>query len=74
VALKGATQAVLVGVVSATVVNPFTAPYEIGVTPGWATDTFVVPASKTAAQFIVQFTVPAPAGGSSFDWGVLDSA
>ena len=65
---KGATVAVPVGTIASVVLGTFTAPYRVAVTPGWATDRFVVPALKLAAQFEVDFSIPVPAGGSSFDW------
>ena len=65
---RGATVAVPVGTIASVVLGAFTAPYRLAVTPGWATSRFVVPANKLATQFEVDFTVPAPPGGSSFDW------
>lgn len=72
---KGGTQTVNAGDITATVVVALTLPAEVGVEPGWnAGDVWVVPASKTAAQFVVNWANPVPVGGSSFDWGALDAA
>ena len=70
---QGATVTIPAGSRSVTITGTFVAPYEPGLTPSWATDVFVDPASKTATQFVAQFTVVPPVDGSA-DWGVLDSA
>jgi len=69
---QGATVAVPVGTIASVVLGTFTAPYRLAVTPAWATDRFVIPANKLATQFEVDFTIPAPAGGSSYDWAEVE--
>src|SRR5438552_15241572 len=64
--LQGASQAVLAGTVQMVVVGTFPATYQVGISTGWVTAWRVT--AKTAASFIVDFAVPAPLGGSSFDW------
>jgi hypothetical protein len=70
----GGTQTIAAGIASQPVVFAGTVatPYQVvKITPGWAATPFVDPVSKLAAGFTAQFTVPAPPGGSSFDWEVL---
>src|SRR5262245_14304276 len=57
---------VAAGGTSVIVTGSFAASYQVSVTPGWVTDYEVV--SKTATQFTINFSVPAPAGGSTFDY------
>src|SRR5437879_1524504 len=65
--LQGATQALAVGLATAAVVGSFGASsYMVTVTTSWVTGYDVV--AKTAAGFTVNFAVPAPAGGGTFDW------
>lgn len=71
--VQGATVSVPAGTTTAIVLGTFVAPYEVGLCPGWATDELILAAGKLATQFTVSFSIPAPAGGSSFDWGVLGS-
>jgi hypothetical protein len=70
----GGTQAIAAGIANQGVVfaGSVVTPYQVvSITPGWATTPFVVPASKLATGFAASFTIPAPPGGSSFDWEVL---
>lgn len=66
--LQGATATIAAGAVTASVVGVFAATYQVTITAGWVTDADVV--AKTAAGFTVNFAVPAPPGGSTFDWTV----
>jgi hypothetical protein len=70
--VKGATQAIGAGVATANVVGVFSGTYQVGISPGWVTGYDVT--AKTAAGFTVNFANPAPAGGSTFDWLVNDTA
>lgn len=70
--ILGATATIAAGAVTATVTGAFASTYQVSIAPGWVTDYDVV--SKTATQFVVNFAVPAPAGGSTFDWVVSITA
>jgi hypothetical protein len=70
----GGTQAIAAGIASQAVAfsGSVVTPYQVvSITPGWASTPFVVPATKLSTGFTASFTVPAPVGGSTFDWEVL---
>jgi hypothetical protein len=47
-------------------------PYQVvSIIPGWASTPFVDPATKLDTGFVASFNVPAPPGGSTFDWEIL---
>lgn len=64
----GNTVVVPAGAVSLTVTGLFSLPYEIAPSVSWTTTLAV--SGKTATQFVVTFTVPAPVG-STFDYIVV---
>jgi len=70
VTLQSGQAAVGANAISVTVVVSQTSTgYKIGVAPNWNTDWWIT--GKTAGQFIVNFSTPAPADGSgSIDWTV----
>lgn len=45
--------------------------YIVLATPEWMTAWMVRPSSKTTGQFILDFSVEAPAGGGNVSWGVV---
>jgi hypothetical protein len=67
--IVGGTVSIAEGTTSITVPVPaeITVPYLVKVVPGWPTDWWVLPADKTAVSVVVNFTVPAPPGGSTVD-------
>ena len=65
-ALQGTARVVAGGDVQAVVAGVFPPTYQVGITPSWVTGWRVT--SKTASSFTVDFAVPAPAGGATFDW------
>lgn len=69
--IQGATVTVAAGAVSAVVTGSFAAAYQVALSASWVTDVDIV--SRTAAGFTVNFSVPAPAAGGTFDWIVSDS-
>src|SRR5207253_4690957 len=64
------SQAVAAGAVTVAVVASLPASYQIGGSTSWVTAWQVT--AKTAAGFTVNFATPAPAGGGTFDWGLLN--
>ena len=65
-ASTGATQAVAAGGVTAAVIAALASSYQVSLSTSWVTDYDIT--AKTAAGFTVNFAVPAPAGGGTFDW------
>lgn len=65
--------AVTAATVTKTVTGTFPAGgnYVVLATPNWMTTVRVRPASKTTGQFILDFTLEAPAGGGEVNWGVV---
>src|SRR3990167_139904 len=63
---SSATQAIAAGLATATVTGTFAAAYQVLLAPAWNTSYLV--SNKVIGSFDVTFAVPAPAGGSSFDW------
>src|SRR5437773_767522 len=64
--LQSATQSVQAGQAQVTVFGAFPAAYQVAVQPAWVTGYAIT--GKSTTQFTVTFAVPAPAGGSTFDW------
>ncbi len=62
----GSTQSVLAGAATATVLAALPSSYQVGISPSWVTDYDVI--TKTAGGFVVNFSVPCPVGGGTFDW------
>jgi hypothetical protein len=63
------TQAVTAAAVAVTVTGAFGTGYQVSVSPSWVTAFSVT--GETATQFVVTFSVPAPAAGGSIDWAVF---
>ncbi len=66
--LASATVAVAAGATTKAVTLALSLPYQITVSPAWMTDVDIPIGTKLATGFTVNFAVPAPAGGSSFDY------
>src|SRR5438128_8670873 len=65
-AASGTTQSVAAGLATAPVVATLPATYQVAISTSWITSWDV--AGKSATGFTVNFAVPAPAGGGTFDW------
>lgn len=63
---SSASQAVGAGLSTVTIVGAFSSVYQVALAPGWVTDYDVV--SQSGGSFVINFSIPAPAGGSTVDW------